>query len=141
MSYSYSQAVEASLERVGELGVDPTAHVYKRLFAANPQMEALFWRDESGAIKGEMLARVFAAILDFVGERRYADHLIGTELVNHEGFDVPREVFATFFAVVRDTLRELLGADWSAGTEAAWAGMLADIDRFVVQAARPKAVA
>jgi hypothetical protein len=33
-------------------------------------MQAQFWRDGNGLIKGEMLSRTFAAILDFVGPRR-----------------------------------------------------------------------
>ena len=102
-----------------------------RLFAANPDMAALFWRDTNGAIKGEMLSRVFAAILDFVGERHYASHMIGTEMITHEGYDVPREVFATFFRVVGDTLREMLGGAWTPGMETGWRDMLADIDVYV----------
>ena len=46
---------------------------------------------------GEMLAKVFEAILDFIGERRYAARLIQCEVVTHEGYDVPREIFGTFF--------------------------------------------
>lgn len=131
MGYSYAAAVEASLEAVAELGEDPTERVYARLFADNPDMAALFWRDTNGAIKGEMLSRVFAAILDFVGERHYASHMIGTEMITHEGYDVPREVFATFFRVVGDTLREMLGVAWTPQMETGWRDMLADIDLFV----------
>lgn len=128
--------IEASLELVVERCDDPTPLVYERLFALHPQMQPYFWRDKNGAIKGEMLARTFAAILDFVGERRYADHMIGTEMITHEGYDVPREVFATFFAVIRDTVKDVLGADWTPGFETAWAEMLAEIDGYVRQVPR-----
>lgn len=136
MTYRYSAAVEASLEKVAELGVDPTPLVYDRLFATYPDMKPLFWRDSDGAVKGEMLSRVFAAILDFVGERNYADHMIGTELITHEGYDVPREIFATFFGMVGETLKDVLGTDWTAGMDAGWRGMLADIDAYVAQTPR-----
>src|SRR6185437_12316396 len=110
MTSAFGQAaeIERSLELMAKRG-DPTAAVYGRLFAEQPQMQALFWRDADGAIKGEMLSRVFEAILDFIGERRYADHMIGCEIVTHEGYDVPREVFATFFRVVAATARDELG--------------------------------
>ena len=75
----YAQAIGDSLERVGELSADPTPLVYARLFAVHPAMQAHFWRDTDGAIRGEMLSRAFDAILDFVGERRYAHHMIGAE--------------------------------------------------------------
>ncbi len=94
-------------------------------------MRPYFWRDTNDAIRGEMLSRTFAAILDFVGERRYADHMIGTEMITHEGYDVPREVFATFFEVIRDALRDILGDDWTAAFETAWAEMLIDIEHYV----------
>lgn len=122
--------IEASLERLSEVCDDPTPAVYARLFATHPTMEPYFWRDTTGAVKGEMLSRTFEAILDFVGERRYAQHMIGTEMITHEGYLVPRETFITFFAVIRDTMRDLIGADWTPGFETAWTQMLAEIDSY-----------
>lgn len=130
-AFARAAEIEASLERMAELSEDPTAQVYARLFAQQPQMAPLFWRDTNGSIKGEMLARAFSALLDFVGERRYAGHMIGTELVTHEGYDVPREVFATFFGVVAETVAEILGEEWTPELAEAWAALLADIDGYV----------
>ena len=70
-----------SLELAAERCEDLTPLVYARLFREQPEMEALFWRDSNGQIKGEMLARVIEAILDFVGERLYASRLIQCEVV------------------------------------------------------------
>jgi hemoglobin-like flavoprotein len=123
--------VETSLELAGERCTDLTPLVYARLFAAHPQMEALFWRDTSGAIKGEMLAKVLEAILDFIGERHYAARLIQCEVVTHEGYDVPPQIFATFFGVVAQTVRAVLDADWTAEFDAAWRSLLADLDFYV----------
>lgn len=136
MTYPYSAAVEASLELMAERGLDPTAAVYERLFTVQPDMKPLFWRDGNGAIKGEMLSRVFEAVLDFVGDRRYAGHMIGTEMITHEGYDVPREIFATFFGVVRDTLKDLLAEAWSTEIDEAWTAMLADIHAYAARTPR-----
>lgn len=130
-AFARAAEIEASLEAFAERAGDPTPLVYERLFEQHPQMRPYFWRDTNGAIKGEMLSRTFDAILDFVGERRYADHMIGTEMVTHEGYDVPREVFSTFFAIIRDTARAALGADWTPGFESAWTELLAEIDGYV----------
>lgn len=127
----HAALIEASLELAAERCGDPTALVYRRLFAAEPALEPYFWRDTTGTIKGEMLSKVFEAILDFVGPRTYAHQLITTELVNHEGFDVPREVFATFFGIVGETVAEIAGADWTDQMAEAWAAMLAEIDAYV----------
>jgi hemoglobin-like flavoprotein len=139
-AFAQAASIEASLERVAELCDDPTPVVYERLFAAHPHMRPYFWRDTNGAIKGEMLSRTFAAILDFVGDRRYADHMIGTEMITHEGYDVPREVFSTFFSVVRDAAREILGAEWTAEFEAAWEAMLVEIDGYAQRTPRTDVV-
>jgi len=126
----YADAVEASLGLVAERCPDPTAVVYARLFAQQPRMRAHFWRDSDGAVKGEMLSRTFALILDLVGEGRYAAQMIGTEMITHEGYDVPREAFSTFFANVGEGLKDVLGPDWTPGYETAWTEMLADVDHF-----------
>jgi hemoglobin-like flavoprotein len=123
--------IEQSLELAAERCGDLTPLVYERLFAQQPQMLPLFWRDSGGAIKGEMLARVFEAILDFIGERHYAHHLIQCEVVTHAGYEVPPDVFCTFFPVVAATLREVVGADWTPEIEQAWESLLADLDFYV----------
>jgi hypothetical protein len=87
-------------------------------------------------VKGEMLSRVFTAILDFVGERRYAHMMIQTEMVTHEGYDIPREIFGTFFRIVGESAREILAKEWTSEFEAAWAELLVELDRFI--AATPR---
>ena len=123
--------IEQSLELASERCPDLTPLVYARLFREQPQMEALFWRDKNSAIRGEMLARVFEAILDFIGERLYAHHLIQCEVVTHAGYDVPPDVFATFFPVVAETVREAVGEAWTPQIGQAWESLLADLDFYV----------
>ena len=136
-AFAHAAEIEASLELLAERSGDPTPLVYERLFARHPEMKVLFWRDASGAIKGEMLSRAFEALFDFVGDRRYANHMIGAEVVTHEGYDVPRDVFASFFPVVRDTIAEVLGPDWTPAMAGAWDQLLAEIDRWVAAAPMP----
>ena len=123
--------IETSLEIAAERCEDLTPLVYRRLFADHPQMEALFIRDKNNLVKGEMLARVIEAILDFAGERRYAAQMIQCEVVTHEGYDVPREIFAIFFGTVAACLKAVLGADWSPAIDAAWSRLLVDLDYYV----------
>ena len=127
----HAALIEASLELAALRCADPTPLVYERLFASEPELEPYFWRDTSGTIRGEMLSKVFEAILDFVGPRTYAHQLITTEMVNHEGFDVPREVFATFFGIVAEAVAEIAGADWTDEMAEAWTALLAEIDAYV----------
>ena len=124
-------AIERSLEIAAERAGDLTPRVYELLFERQPEMKILFWRDTGGAIKGEMLMRVFEAIFDFIGERQYAHRLIQSEVVTHAGYDVPPDVFATFFGLVSEVVRESCADGWTPGMEAAWRRVLADLDFFV----------
>ena len=132
-----ARLIERSLEIAAERQGDLTAPVYALLFARQPEMKALFWRDKNNQIKGEMLMRVFEAILDFVGERRYAHNLISTEMITHEGYEVPRDVFATFFGVVRETVQSACGPEWTEGMTQAWRTLLVDLDQYARASSLP----
>jgi hemoglobin-like flavoprotein len=128
---SYAPRITESFELAAERCEDLTPLVYERLFHEQPQMQPHFWRDTNGLIQGEMLARVIEAIFDFIDERKYAHHLIQCEVMTHAGYDVPPDVFATFFGVVAATLRELLGVAWTPAVDGAWTELLADLDFYV----------
>lgn len=92
-------------------------------------MEAQFVRDTTGAVRGEMLAVAFQCVLDLDGG--YAANLIRSERVNHEGFGVPPEAFASFFPIVMETTRAVVGEDWTAEMEAEWRALLARLEGLV----------
>ena len=116
-----TQSLELLAERVG----DPTPQVYERLFARLPQAEARFARDVTGDIKGEMLSMVFGCLMDPAGP--YQVNLVKSERVNHDGYGTPNDEFDSFFHVVKETCRDLLGADWTAAEEAAWNAQIARV--------------
>lgn len=124
--------IERSLQIAAERGGDLTAAVYARLFRERPEIEAMFVMDTDGAVRGEMLSRVFDAILDFIGERAYAQNWISAEATTHEGYLVPREDFARFFEIVGETVRDACGERWSVETEAAWSALLAAVRAYIV---------
>ena len=138
-AFAHRDAIEQSLELAAERCADLTPLVYARLFARLPHSQALFARDTTGAIRGEMLARVFMAILDYVGERRYAQQMIGSEAVTHSYYDVPTEEFGVFFEVLAETLAEVLGADWSEAFDTAWRRLLYELDLYVKNGSQPLA--
>lgn len=129
-------AIEKSLEIAAERGGDLTPVIYERLFERQPAMKLLFWRDTKDTVKGEMLMRTFEAILDFIGERQFADHLIKTEVINHAGYDVPPDVFATFFGLIAEVAEEACGPAWTPAMANAWRRTLNDLDGYVVHPER-----
>lgn len=119
--------IERSLEIAAERSGDLTGAVYARLFQERPELEAMFVMDTDGAVRGEMLSRVFDAILDFIGDRAYAQNWISAEATTHEGYLVSRADFARFFEIVAETVRDACGAGWSNDMTLAWTRLTKDI--------------
>jgi hemoglobin-like flavoprotein len=126
--------VTASFELASERCADLTPHVYERLFAEHPDMQPLFVNDRTGKVRDEMLYRVIETILDFVGSLHYAVGMVHAEVQTHDGYGVPRDVFPKFFAVVADTLRQILAEDWTAEMDAGWRRLVAELSA-IAQAA------
>lgn len=120
-----AEIIADCLERVAERAGDPAPLVFARLFAENPDIEALFVRDTAGLVRGEMMATTMEALLDSADGDSYAVGLVEIERVNHVGLGVEPEVFDTFFRVVMTVFREILGEDWTDETDAAWRRVLA----------------
>lgn len=118
-------AFDASLDLVAANAGDPTPHVYDRLFAEQPEMAALFVGDASGQARGQMLGMVLETLSDLADGKAWAANMIRAERVNHDQLGVPDQVFATFFAIVHETFRDLGGEAWTPDMEAAWLDVLA----------------
>ena len=123
--------IERSLEIAAERGGDLTAAVYARLFRERPELEAMFVMDTDGAVRGEMLSRVFDAILDFIGDRAYAQNWISAEATTHEGYLVPRADFVRFFEIVAEEVRDACGPACSSEMTAAWARLDLEVAQLV----------
>lgn len=125
-----SSPIENSFELAAARCADLTPLVYRRLFEQHPEAQTMFRSQGSELVKGSMLALTIEAILDFAGERRGHFRLIACEVASHDGYGTPRELFIAFFSVIRDTLRDLLGDDWSPDIAQAWDQLLVEIGAF-----------
>lgn len=127
--------INSTLEQVVERVGDPTPLVYERLFKAQPDMEPMFVMDTNGAARGHMLSEALDGIIDFIGGRHYADNMIRSEIVNHEGMGVPRDVFESFFSNIRDTFRDILKEDWTSDMDRAWTALLDELRSTIADVA------
>jgi hemoglobin-like flavoprotein len=125
--------IEHSFELAAGRCADLTPLVYRRLFRAHPEAEAMFRTEGSDLVKGAMLALTIEAILDFAGERSGHFRLIECEVSSHDAYGTPRKLFGEFFGVIADTLRELLGDEWSPEIDEAWRILLVEIGRLIAQ--------
>jgi hemoglobin-like flavoprotein len=122
--------IEQSFELAAARCADLTPLVYQRLFEEHPETQTLFRSQGSELVKGSMLALTIEAILDFAGPRSGHFRLIACEVASHDAYGTPRELFIAFFAIIRDTLRDLLGDEWSPEIARAWDQLLVGIDAF-----------
>jgi hemoglobin-like flavoprotein len=123
--------IHRSFELAAERCEDLTPLVYQRLFHEHPETEAMFRSEGSELVRGSMLALTIEAILDFAGDRSGHFRMIECELSSHDAYGTPRQLFAAFFGVIAETLRQLLDADWSAEIDAAWRRLLAELNQFI----------
>ena len=126
-----SNFIERSFELAAERCEDLTPLVYARLHREHPETVTMFRTVGADLVKGSMLALTTEAILDFAGERTGKFRMIACEVMSHDAYGTPRELFVAFFGVILRTLQEVLGPDWTAEMDQAWADMLAEIKGIV----------
>jgi hemoglobin-like flavoprotein len=125
--------IERSFELAAGRCEDLTPLVYDRLFREHPETRTMFRTEGSELVKGSMLALTIEAILDFAGSRTGHFRLIECEISSHDAYGTPRDLFIAFFGVIAQTLREILGTDWSPGFDAAWRNLLGEVEALVAR--------
>jgi hemoglobin-like flavoprotein len=125
--------IQHSFELAAARCEDLTPLVYRRLFREHPEAEPMFRREENDLVKGSMLALTIDAILDHAGDRTGSFRMISCEVQSHDAYGTPRELFGKFFGVIADTVRELLGTEWSPEIEDAWQCLLTELDAVIAQ--------
>jgi hemoglobin-like flavoprotein len=125
--------IQHSFELAAERCEDLTPLVYRRLFREHSEAESMFRSGPNDLVKGSMLALTIEAMLDFAGDRTGHFRMISCEVQSHDAYGTPRELFGKFFGVIAETLRELLGSDWSPEMAQAWRKLLAELDGAVAQ--------
>jgi hemoglobin-like flavoprotein len=125
--------IHRSFEMAAERCEDLTPLVYARLFDEHPETAAMFRSEGSELVRGSMLALTIEAILDFSGDRSGHFRMIECEVSSHDAYGTSRELFAAFFGVIADTLRDLLDADWSPEIDGAWRRLLDEIEGVVAR--------
>lgn len=115
-----------TLEQVAERRGDPTPDVYVRLFGRHPELEKLFLMDRDGGVRASMMQQALECILDYVGDRLVAPQIIASSRIHHDGYSVPADRFDSFFVAIRETFRDILGADWTPAMEREWTKLLGE---------------
>ena len=122
-----AEVILETLEPAGEKCPDPAPLIYRRLFELRPEFEALFVMDTDGGVRGSMVETCFNAILGMVEESATQRVIISSSRFAHDGYGLSGAEFELMFVAIRDTMRDLIGPDWSGEMDAPWTDLLADI--------------
>lgn len=125
--------IEHSFELAAERCDDLTPLVYRRLHKRHPETLTMFRSEGAELVKGSMLVMTIEALLDLAGERSGKFRMIECEISSHDAYGTPRELFVSFFGVIAETLRELLGNEWTTEMDHAWRTLLKEIENLVAQ--------
>jgi len=125
--------IERSFELAAERCEDLTPLVYRRLAAEHPETRTMSRSEGCELVKGSMLAMTIEAMLDFAGQRSGKFRMIECEVTSHDAFGTPRELFVSFFGVIAQTPREILGPQWTPDIDQAWRKCLTEIEGLVAQ--------
>jgi hypothetical protein len=127
-----------SLERVAERVDDITPLVYEKYFARCADSRSLMLYVDD-LVRGRMLQEVLRLLMteDIAGDGDY----LRFETRTHAGYGVKPAMYGELLGAVRDTVREVLDADWNVDFAAAWerrvGALLAAIDAAAPLAADP----
>lgn len=121
------QRITDSLEQLADIGVDITADVYARFFAACPPAEALFGTAEARAVQGKMVNELVQTILDRLGEKPYSPIVVETMVSDHDSWGATLPMYDAFLASFVGALEAALGVQADPATMAVWRRELATL--------------
>lgn len=106
---------------------------YDRLFAAHPEVRAMFHRSSPGA-QNKMFAQKLTAIVDHIDDPDWLHRELVRLATAHVGYGVRPEMYPWVGDALIATLREACGDAWSDDAERAWAEAYASLSAHIAGA-------
>ena len=107
---------------------------YERLFAAHPEVRALFHRSTPGA-QNKLFAQKLTALIDHVDDPSWLGRELSTLAANHTTYGVTAEMYPWVGEALIATLREACGEAWSPEAERAWTEAYASLVTAILRPA------
>ena len=122
-----SALIEQTLAHYAEHHGDPYEAAFQKLYAADPNYQALFFVDTDEGLRRNMMQTTLEIIATYCDDKRMAENLIiGTRLV-HLTYEIGDD-FDLFFQITRDVIAEGCADIWTQDHAAAWNAMLKDFE-------------
>jgi hemoglobin-like flavoprotein len=107
---------------------------YDLLFAAHPELRAMFTRNSPGA-QNKLFAQKLAAIVDHVDDPGWLGRELGALSVSHAQYGVTPAMYGWVGDALLATLREACADAWTDEAERAWRDAYAALTRAILATA------
>ena len=138
MDHDTTVLVRSSWKRVESIAPAAAALFYDNLFAADPQLKALFKTDM--AHQGERLMKMIGAAVDKLDDLPTLVPVLEDLARRHAGYGVRKSHYETVGIALLKTLGQGLGGDFTPAMREAWARVYGLIAQVMVAAAHPTGV-
>lgn len=108
------------------------ARFYELLFAAHPQVRALFHRSTPGA-QNKMFAQKLTALVDHLDDPAWLGRELATLAANHVRYGVTDAMYPWVGEALIATLREACADVWTPETERAWTEAYASLMTAIIR--------
>lgn len=123
-----SALIEQTLTHYAAHHGDPYDAAFAKLYAADPNYQALFVLDTDEGLRRNMMRTTLEMVATYIDDPYAASNLvIGARLV-HLTYEITDD-FDLFFQITRDVIAEGCSEIWSDAHAEAWDTMLADFEK------------
>jgi hemoglobin-like flavoprotein len=122
----------ATFEQAAERAGDITADIYRRYYARCPEAEQVMSHVDP-YMQGRMMDEVLTLVMTDPAE--LPDGYLKFETANHASYGVALSMYPDLLRAVLDTVRDIVGDDWSNACEAAWNRRIATLVERIEAAA------
>lgn len=101
---------------------DPSAPIYDRMFEQHPEFTKMFrLNDTNGDLARKNMFQVaVVALMEHLEGKNSSINMVNSERTNHAHIGVDNATFDSYYSMIRDSFKEILGDEWSDETQAAW---------------------
>tara|TARA_A100000164_G_C21716815_1_gene680902 strand:- start:320 stop:700 length:381 start_codon:yes stop_codon:yes gene_type:complete len=120
-------AIDLSLERLAELSGDPQKEIYSLMYFRYPDYQSLFVLDKDHSVRGAMLQTAFEFLLVYSDKGEVNKGDLASWRSHHLEYGVEEDIFSVFFELIRDCVKDKLGAEWTKGMASHWQDFLVEV--------------
>lgn len=125
------EQIDATLQLLTDAKSEDLLNVtYSRFFQVCPKAETL-WEKDDPVSRGKMFNGVILTIFDNISRPKIGEDNLVSDVKDHDGYGVSKEMYQQFFDSLVGALEEVLGEAFTVEMSTAWRGQLTKIKTLI----------